>query len=153
MAGGFPKPTVTWWRGTDILPLKSTRFEVNRDYSLVFNDIALSDLGPYICQAYSGQGRPVSMYVTLMSIGSVRAETPEDEQYLQYVVPAPPLQPSDPHYYRPTQPPQVEVEPSGKYLQFEITENSSEIKHKFSLKLSGNHGSNTVFLTAFITLI
>lgn len=112
MAGGYPKPSVTWWRGTEMLPLNSTRFEVNRDYSLVFNSIALTDLGPYICQAYSGQGRPVSMYVTLMAIGSVQAETPEDEQYLQYVIPAPQLQPQH-HDYRPTPP--VDIEPSGKY--------------------------------------
>lgn len=113
LAGGYPKPSVTWWKDTNILPLKTTHFEVNRDYSLVFNSIRLSDLGPYICQAYSGQGRPVSMYVTLMAIGSVQAETPEDEKYLQYVIPAPPLQ-QTPNYYRPTPPP-VEVEPSGKY--------------------------------------
>lgn len=111
LAGGYPKPSVTWWRGTDILPLKSTRFEVNRDYSLVFKGIKLSDLGPYICQAYSGQGRPVSMYITLRAIGPVRAETPEDEQYLQFVIDAQPFQPT-PHYYRPTPP--VEQEPLGK---------------------------------------
>lgn len=128
LAGGYPKPIVTWWRGHDILPLKSSRFEVNRDYSLVFNQIALSDLGPYICQAYSGQGRPVSMYITLMAIGSMRAETPEDEQYLQYVIPAPQL--PNTNYYQPTPlPPLVEVEATGKYakigtqigIQFETT--------------------------------
>lgn len=111
LAGGYPKPSITWWRGTDMLPLKSTRFEVNRDNSIEFNSVALSDLGPYICQAYSGQGRPVSMYVTLLAIGSVRAEVPEDEQYLQYMIPASPLQPTQ-SYYRPTPP--VETEPIGK---------------------------------------
>lgn len=113
LAGGYPKPSVTWWRGLDILPLKSTRFEVNRDYSLVFNSVSLSDLGPYVCQAYSGEGKPVSLYVTLMAFGPARAETPEDEQYLKYIVQAPPLQPTQ-HIYRPTPP--VDVEPTGKSL-------------------------------------
>lgn len=83
----------------------------------MFNSVELSDLGPYICQAYSGQGRPVSMYVTLMAIdnGAVRAEHPEDEPYLQYVVPAPPLPPTH-NNYPPTPPPQppLEQEPNGK---------------------------------------
>lgn len=126
LAGGFPKPSVTWWRNTDILPLKSTRFEVNRDYSLVFNSVELRDLGNYICQAYSGQGRPVSMYVTLMAIdnGAVRAEHPEDEPYLQYVIPAPPLPPTH-NNYPPTPPPQppLEQEPNGKRIVYEQTVN------------------------------
>lgn len=123
LAGGWPKPAVNWWRGdtSEMLPLKSTRFEINRDYSIVFHRIELSDLGPYICQAYSGQGRPVSMYVTLMAIdnGGVRAEHPEDEKYLQYVVQAPPLTPNK---YRPTPPPQppLEQEPNGKYKMNEM---------------------------------
>lgn len=119
------KFSILRWRNTDILPLKSTRFEVNRDYSLVFNSVELSDLGPYICQAYSGQGRPVSMYVTLMAIdnGAVRAEHPEDEPYLQYVVPAPPLSPSQNNNYRPTPPPQppLEQEPNGKPIKCDVT--------------------------------
>lgn len=110
LAGGYPKPGITWWRGTNLLPLKSTRFEVNRDNSIDFNSVALSDLGPYICQAYSGQGKPVSMYVTLLAVGQANAETPEDEQYLQYIIPSPPQQ--QPNIYRPTPP--VEIEPSGK---------------------------------------
>lgn len=96
-----------------MLPLKSTRFEVNRDNSIEFNSVALSDLGPYICQAYSGQGRPVSMYVTVLGNGPARAESPEDEQYLQYVVNA---QQPTPSYYIPTPLPPVELEPIGKRL-------------------------------------
>lgn len=94
-----------------MLPLKSTRFEVNRDNSIEFNSVALSDLGPYICQAYSGQGRPVSMYVTVLGTGPARAETPEDEQYLQYIVNA--QQPTH-SYYVPTPP--IEYEPIGKLI-------------------------------------
>lgn len=112
LAGGYPKPTITWWRGTNILPLKSARFEVNRDYSIDFNSVALSDLGQYICQAYSGQGKPVSMYVTLLGVGPVRAETPDDEPYLQYIVPDPNWQ-QPPQNYVPTRPP-IESVPFGK---------------------------------------
>lgn len=104
----------SWWRGTDILPLKSTRFEVNRDYSLVFNAIELSDLGPYICQAYSGLGKPVSMYVTLKAIGPVYANTPEDEPYIKYIIDAPPLQPTE-TFYRSTPP--VDLTPVGKFIE------------------------------------
>lgn len=135
LAGGYPKPSVTWWRNTDILPLKSTRFEVNRDYSLVFNNVELRDLGNYICQAYSGQGRPVSMYVTLMAIdnGAVRAEHPEDEPYLQYVVAAPQLPPTH-NNYPPTPPPQppLEREPNGKPIQRINSKCDNERQNKMS---------------------
>lgn len=107
------------WKDAQLLPLKSTRFEVNREYSLVFNNIELSDLGQYICQAYSGQGRPVSMYVTLMAFGPVQSQLPDDEPYLQYVVPArplPPTQSNNNNYSLSTLPPQppIEQEPQGK---------------------------------------
>lgn len=126
LAGGQPKPFVSWWKGTDLLPYKSTRFEVTQDFSLVFHEIELADLGPYICQAYSGQGKPVSKYVTLKAVGPVHVSNDEDRQYLKYLIDAPvaPVTPSHifPHLpYRPTpripviyedvQPPAV-----GKYL-------------------------------------
>lgn len=93
MAGGYPRPIVSWWRGTEILPLRSTRFEVNRDYSLVFNQIQLTDLGQYICQAYSGEGKPVSVSIVLKSIGPVHANDENEEQYLKYIIAAPPTLP------------------------------------------------------------
>lgn len=96
-----------------MLPLKSTRFEVNREYSLVFERIELSDLGPYICQAYSGYGKPVSMYVTLNAIGPAYPSTEEDTQYLRYVLDAPTIpQHNVPITYIPT--PAVDLTPSGK---------------------------------------
>lgn len=124
LAGGHPKPYVSWWRGTELLPLKSTRFEVTRDYSLTFNDIDLSDLGPYICQAYSGEGRPVSMYVTLKAVGPVHVANEDDKQYLKYLIDAPdaPTTPRYPYRPRPISPhtPDVpviieELGPSRKY--------------------------------------
>lgn len=120
LAGGYPKPYVSWWRGTDLLPLKSTRFEVNRDYSLVFNNIELSDLGPYICQAYSGQGKPVSLYVTLKAIGPVHITNRDDEQYLKYLIAAPdaPITTPPRYPYRPiaTPPPRVIPTPQEPVL-------------------------------------
>lgn len=100
LAGGHPKPFVSWWKGTDLLPLKTTRFEQTKDFSLVFYKIELSDLGPYICQAWSGAGKPVSKYVTLKAIGPVHPSTDNDRQYLKYIVDAP-LQPQVPHVPHP----------------------------------------------------
>jgi Immunoglobulin domain len=50
LAGGYPKPFVTWWRGDKILPLKDDRIEITRDYSLILNRVDIVDLGPYVCQ-------------------------------------------------------------------------------------------------------
>lgn len=111
LAGGHPKPDVTWWRGYDMLPLISTRFTLDQEYSIHFNQIELSDLGTYICQAYSGQGRPVSKYVTLNAFGPVYPNTTEQEQYLKYIIDAPPLHPTSPPYL-PT--PHRDLSPIGK---------------------------------------
>lgn len=128
LAGGHPKPFVSWWKGTDLLPFKTTRFEVTKDFSLVFYNVELSDLGPYICQAWSGAGKPVSKYVTLNAVGPVHPTNDNDRQYLKYIVDAP-LHPQPPHVYyphvvhpRPTphvpvyepQPPQPPQEEVGK---------------------------------------
>lgn len=108
LAGGYPKPYVSWWRGTDMVSLRSERHEVTADNSLHFFKIGLTDLGPYTCQAYSGIGRPVSMYFTLKAVGPVHISNPQDEQYLRYLVSAPevPTTPRpDPRYpYRPVRP-------------------------------------------------
>lgn len=117
LAGGYPKPYVSWWKGSDLLPLKSDRYEVNRDYSLVFNQVELSDLGPYICHAYSGKGKPVSIYVTLKAYGPIQVATKEEEPYLQYIVsptdvavPTPPSYPYRPPIVRPL--PRVPEQPT-----------------------------------------
>lgn len=88
-AGGYPKPFVTWWRGDKILPFKDDRFEITRDYSLVFSKLELFDLGPYVCQAYNSIGRPVSITVTLMARGSARPQNDEERRYMQYIVTSP----------------------------------------------------------------
>lgn len=103
LAGGHPKPFVSWWKGTDLLPYKSTRFEVTQDFSLVFNQVELTDLGPYICQAYSGSGKPVSRYVTLRAIGPVHTTNEQDRPYLKYIIDAPTRHVVTPNYIpRPT---------------------------------------------------
>lgn len=109
LAGGYPKPYISWWRHTEMLPLKTARFEVNRDYSLSFDRVELRDLGPYVCQAYSGVGRPASITITLKAVGPVHVRDPEDEQYQQYLVDPAELpsvrQTSTPAPYRPTNQP------------------------------------------------
>lgn len=111
LAGGYPKPMVSWWRGTELLALASPRFEINRDYSLLFQNIELSDLGTYTCQAYSRFGKPVSMHITLKAYGPVHANNSDDEQYLKYIIDAPSLQPEP---YPPQRPsPDIQA-PTGK---------------------------------------
>ena len=114
LAGGYPKPFVTWWRGDKILPLKDDRIEISRDYSLTLNRVEILDLGPYVCQAYNSIGRPVSIQVTLKARGPVYARTDEETRYLQYVdneprtapttyrPPPPVTRPTDPIRPRPT---------------------------------------------------
>lgn len=108
LAGGYPKPFVSWWKGTDLLPYKSTRFEVTQDFSLVLHQVELTDLGPYICQAYSGSGKPVSKYVTLKAVGPVHTTTEEERPYLRYLIEAPVLPVVTPRF-RPRPAPQVPV--------------------------------------------
>ena len=113
LAGGQPKPFVTWWRGDKILPLKDDRVEITRDYSLIINRVEINDLGPYVCQAYNSIGRPVSIQVTLKARGPLHARTEEDRKYLQYVVyeaATPPTTPHPPPSY-PTQPARIRPTP------------------------------------------
>lgn len=104
LAGGFPKPYVSWWRETEMLPLKTARFEVTRDYSLSFTRVELTDLGPYVCQAYSGFGKPKSISVTLKAIGPIVADNAENQKYLQYVLDPSEIPTVAPPVYRPIQP-------------------------------------------------
>ncbi|XP_058811937.1 papilin isoform X2 [Topomyia yanbarensis] len=106
-AGGFPKPIVTWWRETFMMPIKL----INRDYSLQFTRVRLSDLGSYVCQAYSGAGKGISKTVTLKAYGPVHISDPVDEKYLRFIVhsrpaPVPTYRPAPviPHHPRPTPP-------------------------------------------------
>jgi hypothetical protein len=64
LAYGFPKPTVTWWKGTTILDNTSDRHRQG-EFTLSLRSVALSDLGPYTCQAYNGGGSPASHSVRM----------------------------------------------------------------------------------------
>lgn len=125
-AGGYPAPHVSWWRERKRLGLISDRFELIRDYSLMFRSIQLTDLGPYTCEVWNGLGRPTSMKVVLKAVGPARAVTNAEAPYLQYIIdPARAPVTRRPSYpYRPQRPPQppqpVYVEPPrrqpfGKY--------------------------------------
>lgn len=85
-AYGWPRPSITWWRGDKMLPLSSTQYEQKRDYSLLIHSVKLSNLGIYTCQAYNGLGKAASYSITVQAIGPVHYTNPEDEQYVKYLV-------------------------------------------------------------------
>lgn len=115
LAGGHPKPFVTWWRGDKILPLKDDRVEITRDYSLMLNRVELNDLGPYVCQAYNSIGRPVSIQVTLKARGPVHARSEDDRKYLQYVDSEPYTPPTTPRPQISYPSPQPRTRPTPYY--------------------------------------
>jgi len=106
MAYGFPKPTVTWWKGTEMLPLTSDRVTQGDDFTLKLSSVSLADLGPYTCQAYNGLGAPASFNVRMTVYGPVYPG-PGEQQYMRYVVnpPSAPRRPTQrPGIYKPTRP-------------------------------------------------
>ena len=107
MAYGFPKPTVTWWKGTTMLPLTSDRVSQGDDFTLKMSSVSLSDLGPYTCQAYNGLGEAASFNVRLTVYGPVYPG-PGEQQFMRYVVDSPsaprPTTTARPVGYRPTRP-------------------------------------------------
>lgn len=90
---GWPKPSITWWRGTNMLPLSSKLFDQYRDGTLTIRVVSLRNLGPYTCQVYNGRGRATSQTVILRALGPVYNTIPNDRDYLQYIV-NPPKAPS-----------------------------------------------------------
>merc|ERR1719220_2161279 len=94
LAYGFPKPTVTWWKGTSMLPLTSDRVSQGDDFTLKLSSVSLSDLGPYTCQAYNGLGEAASFNVRMTVYGPVQPG-PGEQQYTRYVV-SPPSAPKRP---------------------------------------------------------
>lgn len=88
-AVGWPRPAVTWWRGDNTLPTSSIQYEQRRDFSLLIKSVGLRDLGPYVCQAYNGQGKAASGTVVIQAIGPVYTSNPEDQAFNQYLVTAP----------------------------------------------------------------
>ena len=88
-AVGWPRPSVTWWRGDRMLPLSSERYEQFRDYSLLIRRVNFRDLGPYTCQAYNGYGRPSSYTIIVQAIGPVYTTDTLDAEFSRYIVPQP----------------------------------------------------------------
>lgn len=88
-AYGWPRPSVTWWRGERMLPLSSERYEQFRDYSLLVRRVSFRDLGPYTCQAYNGYGRPSSYTMILQAIGPVYTVDADEIEFRRYLIPAP----------------------------------------------------------------
>lgn len=104
---GYPFPAVTWWRDDRLIPLKTTKFEVRKDYSLLIHSVQISNLGVYTCQAYNGIGKAASWTVTVRARGPYHSTDPDDAQYLKYIVdrPLPPATTERPQYlYRPQYP-------------------------------------------------
>ena len=102
LAYGFPKPTVTWWKGTSMLNLNSERHSI-QEYSLNLHSVSLADLGPYTCQAYNGGGSPASHSLTMqvsaippcnlppcsLQVYGPVYPAPGEQQYMRYVVARP----------------------------------------------------------------
>lgn len=109
LAGGYPKPSVSWWKGQVMLPFESEQYRFGIDYSMRITRVGLSDLGEYTCQAYSTSGKPTASIVVLKAYGPVHTTSPYDREYLKYIITSPevPTTPRpDPRYpYRPTRPP------------------------------------------------
>ncbi|RZF45831.1 hypothetical protein LSTR_LSTR013726, partial [Laodelphax striatellus] len=105
---GWPRPAVTWWRGSRMLPLNSDQYEQRRDHSLLLHSVTLTALGQYTCQAYNGLGRAASWNIVLKAVGPVYSSDPNDVTYNQFLVP-PPRTPTTGvgHAPRPYHPPPV----------------------------------------------
>ncbi|KAL1122940.1 hypothetical protein AAG570_003265 [Ranatra chinensis] len=103
LAIGFPRPAITWWRGSRIIPLNAEGYEQRRDNSLFVGKVTLSDLGYYTCQAYNGLGRAASWSVALKAYGPPGlVQDPNDISYNQFLVEPPP------GFYRPQPLPEVQ---------------------------------------------
>ncbi|KAG0713545.1 Papilin [Chionoecetes opilio] len=92
-AVGWPRPKVTWWRGSKMLPFVSEGFKQFRDGSLTIRVVTVRRLGPYTCQSYNGYGRAASQTIILHALGPVYNTLASDKDFLQYIV-DPPKAPS-----------------------------------------------------------
>lgn len=116
LAGGVPRPTVTWWRGHTMLAIASKRHQMAKDYSLTLANVSLSDLGAYTCQAYTGAGKPATLTLTLQAYGPVHTSRPSDQPFLRYVVNRQQA-PTTTTTQAPRRPPVIYVEPQRTVQQ------------------------------------
>ena len=91
LAVGNPLPAVTWWKDDSLIPLKTSQFEVRKDYSLLIHSVKLTNLGIYTCQAYNGVGKAASWSVTVKARGPYHSTNPKDQKFLKYIVNPPEL--------------------------------------------------------------
>ncbi|XP_065332270.1 papilin isoform X3 [Cloeon dipterum] len=85
-AMGWPRPTITWWRSSSILPMASKKYEQRRDFALVIASVTYEDLGAYTCQAYNGLGRANSWTITLQGYKPPGSVFSGSETYYQFLV-------------------------------------------------------------------
>lgn len=68
-ASGWPRPSVTWWRESIMLPRFSERYEQFVNYTLKIRQMRTEDVGPYECRAYNGIGQVAVWEVTVFLDG------------------------------------------------------------------------------------
>lgn len=82
-AVGWKRPSVSWWRADQRLPMSSDQYVMRPDYSLTIQMVTVDELGPYTCQAYNGLGSAASWSVTLQAYRtSAGHDQPADHPYL-----------------------------------------------------------------------
>lgn len=108
LAGGYPKPSVTWWKGQIMLPFENEQYHLGIDYSMTLSRVLLSDLGEYTCQAYTTSGKPSVSTIVLKAYGPIHTTYPSDRDYLKYIITLPEVtarpQPDSRYPYRPVRP-------------------------------------------------
>lgn len=105
-AGGYPRIHVYWWHDKERIPLINNRYEQTEDHCLLIKSVTIVDLGKYICEAYSGSGKPSSITITVQTYGPVNYRNPEERQFEKYVLERPraPVTERPSYPYRPTRP-------------------------------------------------
>lgn len=90
-ARGWPKPTVTWWRETTMLPLSSRRYEQLPNYALLIRSVEYEDAGDYSCNAHNGIGSGATYKVTLIiDLAAVPSRGDEHDTNFRDSEPEPP---------------------------------------------------------------
>lgn len=98
---GWPRPTVTWWRNDDFVPLTSQVYQQESDNTLRIKSVNFNNLGVYTCHAFNGVGKPAEWSMILQAVGPVSNLRPDQQEYAKFLVQAP-QKPERPSYpYRP----------------------------------------------------
>lgn len=109
LAGGYPRPSVTWFKGKSMLPYQTEQYHFGTDYSMTLTRVGLVDLGEYTCQAYTTTGKPSMSTIVLMAYGPVHTVRPDEREFLKYIIANPEVHstpsPDPRSHYRPTRPP------------------------------------------------